>query len=149
MSAQRNHRDDCSRRPDGRSGTAALEFVCVLPALIVIVLGAADLSRIRYHENVLTNAARTGAAYGATHRATDYNYDEWEAAVVARAREEATNLPDFNAGRFEVDVTMILDADGSQRVHVETSYPFAMLIDWPGWPRQWTLRQSVSMRRYR
>ena len=130
-------------------GTAALEFVIVLPVLMVIVVGAADLSRMLHYKNVLTNAARTGAAYGATHAVSDYTYDEWVDRVEARALEEAVNLPDYNSRLIDVAVTTFDDADGSQRVQVETAYPFELLIHWPGWPKQLTLRHSVCMRRYR
>lgn len=130
-------------------GTAALEFVIVLPVLILIVVAATDLSRALYYENVLTNAARTGAAWGATHQATDYIRGDWESNVEARTLEEAAHLPEFDRDRLAVSVTETTELDGSKRVHVEAAYPFEMLIDWPGWPRELALRRSVSMRRYR
>jgi Flp pilus assembly protein TadG len=135
--------------PSKRRGTAALEFVIVLPVLMVIVIGAADLSRMLHYKNVLTNAARTGAAYGATHAVSDYTYDEWVDRVQAHALEEAANLPDYKSSLIDLTVTTFDEADGSQRVQVEATYPFEMLIHWPGWPKQLTLQHSVSMRRYR
>jgi Flp pilus assembly protein TadG len=130
-------------------GTAALEFVIVLPVLMVIVVGAADLSRMLHYKNVLTNAARTGAAYGATHAVSDYTYDEWVERVQSRALEEAANLPYCNSSLIELTVTTFDDADGSRRVQVEVTYPFELLIHWPGWPKRLTLHHSVCMRRYR
>ncbi|HUQ68631.1 MAG TPA: TadE family protein [Planctomycetaceae bacterium] len=141
---------DCRHRPPPpRRGTAALEFVIVLPVLMVIVIGAIDLSRMLHYKNVLTNASRTGAAYGATHAASDYAYDEWVARVEARSLEEAVNLPGYDGRLVDVIVTMFDDPGGAQRVQVETAYPFEMIIDWPGWPKTLTLRHSVCMRRYR
>jgi Flp pilus assembly protein TadG len=141
--------DHCPRTPSRRRGTAALEFVIVLPVLMVIVIGAADLSRMLHYKNVLTNASRTGAAYGATHAVSDYTYDDWVARVEARTLEEAVNLPGYDSRQVDITVTKFDDADGSQRVQVETTYPFEMLIDWPGWPKKLTLHHSVCMRRYR
>src|SRR5579885_2537748 len=85
------------RREGIRAGTAAVEFVIVLPALIAIVIGITDLSRVRYTENVLMNAAWTGAAYGATHQVTSYNSSDWKSTVISRVQEEAANIPSFDA----------------------------------------------------
>ena len=147
MSPVRN--DRCPRILSHHRGTAALEFVIVLPVLMVIFIGAADLSRMLHYKNVLTNASRTGAAYGATHAVSDYTYDEWVARVEARTLEEAVNLPGYDSRLIDITVTTFDDADGSQRVQVETTYPFEMLIDWPGWPKKLNLHHSVCMRMYR
>lgn len=132
-----------------RSGTAALEFVIVLPVLLVVVVGATDLGRVMYFENVLSNAAREGAAYGATHQYTDYTYDNWETRVDARTREEAAHLPAFDDGLLTVDIDAEEDLDGSRRVRVDVVYPFELIIHWPGWPNQITLSRHVTMRAHR
>lgn len=132
-----------------RRGTAALEFVIVLPVLMLIVLAATDLSRALYFDNVLCNAARAGAAWGATHQATDYTRGDWESNVESHIAEEAANLPDFDPDRLVVTVTETTEVDGSTRVRVEAAYPFELMIAWPGWPPELALERSVSMRRYR
>lgn len=149
MNPTRMHNRPDERSPLERPGAAALEFVLVLPVVMVIVVGATDLSRGLYCENVLANAARTGAAYGATHRVTDYIYDDWERRVIEKASEEAANLPDYDASELNVSVTVTTEPDGSQRVTVEATYPFELLFHWPGWPSPVTLREQVSMRGYR
>lgn len=130
-------------------GVAALEFVIVLPVFMIIVLGAVDWGRVIRVENVLMNAARCGAAYGATHRVTDYIRSDWETRVVARVAEEAAHLPDFDPDLLDASVATSDEPDGSTRISVSVSYPFQMVIDWPGWPGQITLSRTVSMRGYR
>jgi Flp pilus assembly protein TadG len=138
----------CERTRSYR-GTAALEFVMVLPVLMVIVVGAVDFSRIAHLENVLTNAARAGAACGATHGVTDYIRSDWEARIVQQTANEASHITGFDTALLNVDIETIPEADGSLRVQVSVEYPFDMIIHWPGWPDQFVLRRSVSMRRYR
>lgn len=132
-----------------RRATAALEFVMVLPVLLVIVIGAVDFSRIAHLENVLTNAARAGAACGATHGVTDYIRNEWEERIVQQTANEASHIPGYDPALLNVDIETIQEADGSLRVEVSVEYPFEMIIHWPGWPEQFVLRRSLSMRRYR
>lgn len=130
-------------------GAAALEFVIVLPVFMMIVLGAADWGRVIHVDNVLMNAARSGAAYGTTHRVTDYIRSDWESRVVACVAEEAAHLPDFHPDLLNASVATFDEPDGSTRISVNVSYPFEMVIDWPGWPGQITLSRTVSMRGYR
>lgn len=132
-----------------RRGAAALEFVLVLPVLMTIMVGAADWGRVLKVDNVLMNAARSGACYGATHRVTDYIRNDWEDRIIARVADEAAHLPDFDPDRLEVAVETFDEADGSMRVSVDVSYPFETIVDWPGSPRQITLSRTVSMRGYR
>jgi hypothetical protein len=116
---------------------------------MTIVLGAADWGRILRVENILMNAARSGASYAATHRVTDYIRTDWEDRVIARVADEAAHLPDFDPERLEVTVATFDEPDGSTRISVNVSHPFEMIVDWPGWPKQVTLARTVSMRGYR
>jgi Flp pilus assembly protein TadG len=53
------------RRPGNQRGTSTLEFVVVLPFLLLIFLVALELSRAWLTVNIMTNAAREGARWGA------------------------------------------------------------------------------------
>lgn len=121
----------------------------VLPVLMVIVVGAVDFSRIAHLENVLTNAARAGAACGATHGVTDYIRNDWEARIVEQTGNEASHIPGFDPALLNVEIDAIDESDGSLRVQVSVEYPFALIFRWPGWPQRFVLRRSVSMRQYR
>jgi Flp pilus assembly protein TadG len=130
-------------------GTAALEFVLVLPVLVLMLVGATDISRALHVRNVLSNAARCGAMYGATHQVTDYIAADWESCITACAAEEAASLPHFDPDLLQVDVSTFDDPDGSLRVQVSVSYSFELLFDWPGWPAAVLLEHQVSMRSFR
>lgn len=48
-----------------RRGVASLEFVCVLPILLLILFGSVELSRAWFTLNLMTTAAREGVRAGA------------------------------------------------------------------------------------
>ena len=51
-------------RLGNQRGTSTLEFVVVLPTLLIIFLGGLELSRAWLAANIATNAAREGARVG-------------------------------------------------------------------------------------
>jgi TadE-like protein len=52
------------RQPGNQRGTSTLEFVVVLPVLLLIFLASLELSRAWLTVNIMTNAAREGARWG-------------------------------------------------------------------------------------
>ena len=132
-----------------RGGASAVELACILPVVIALALGTVDLGRVAHYENVLSNAARVGADYGATHRLYSYNRTQWESRIIARVQQEAAHVPQFDASRLEVLVETIVQADGTLRIDVEAAYPFEMIVDWPGLPRDIDLRRRVCEQEYR
>ena len=54
-------------------GTSTLEFIVVLPTLLIIFLGGLELSRAWLAANIATNAAREGARVGVVTPATGSN----------------------------------------------------------------------------
>jgi Flp pilus assembly protein TadG len=137
------------RRSWLRAGTTALELVCVLPVLIAIILGAADLGRFAQYDNIVSNAARLGAEYGATHRRTDLNAEAWEERIVEVAQEELAHLPDFDANAVTLNLEVTDEDDDPLQVEVEVTYPFEMIVDWPGLPGQFDIRAVVAYEEYR
>ena len=51
-------------RLGNQRGTSTLEFIVVLPTLLIIFLGGLELSRAWFTANIATNAAREGARVG-------------------------------------------------------------------------------------
>jgi hypothetical protein len=49
------------------SGVAAVEMAIVLPLLILIIAGVLDLGHALYLKQIITNASREGARYGAVY----------------------------------------------------------------------------------
>lgn len=140
---------DCGRHLRDRSGTTALELACVLPVLIALVLGAADLGRFAQYDNVVSNAARLGAEYGATHRRTTFNAAVWEERVIDAVHAELVHMPDFDEGALQLSVDADEQLNGRLLVQVEVSYPFEMIVDWPGLPGEFPLRALVAYEEYR
>ncbi|MEX2287980.1 MAG: TadE/TadG family type IV pilus assembly protein [Planctomycetaceae bacterium] len=142
-----------SKRLDGnvvrRSGTAATEFVLILPVLIGIALGCVDLGRGVFSYIALTNAVREGAMYGATTGFTDFTKASWETEIRSRVTEEMQNGNDYEAADLTTSVTTETDADDTVRLTVTGTYPFETIVDWPGLPHRIELRHQVSMQRFR
>jgi Flp pilus assembly protein TadG len=126
-----------------------VELALILPVVIALALGTVDLGRVAHYENVLSNAARVGADYGATHRLYSFNRAQWESRIIARVQEEAAHLSHFDAARLQVVVETFTQADGTLRVEVEAAYPFEMTVDWPGLPGDIDLRHRTAEQEYR
>ncbi|MCB2202565.1 pilus assembly protein [bacterium] len=74
-----------------QKGQSLLEMVLLLPLLLVLVVGALEFGRLFYTKIVITNAAREGAYYLATHP-SDYNAGTGNAPnTVLAAQAEALN----------------------------------------------------------
>ena len=139
---------------DIRMGAPSLAAFCsiselILPVVIALALGTVDLGRVAHYENVLSNAARVGADYGATHRLYSFNRTQWESRIIACVQEEAAHLPQFDAARLQVVIETMTQADGTLRVEVEAAYPFEMIVDWPGLPHDIDLHRRVAEQEYR
>jgi Flp pilus assembly protein TadG len=80
------------RRLGNQRGTSTLEFIVVLPTLLIIFLASLELSRAWLTANIATNAAREGARVGVVTPPPD------------------PNNPTFNNGPALVRMTEILDA---------------------------------------
>lgn len=137
------------RCPRSRAGTTALELAIVLPVLITLILGAADLGRFAHYDNVVSNAARLGAEYGATHRRTARSADAWEQQIIAAVQEELTHLPGYDAARATLNVQATTRTPEPLLIEVEVVYPFEMIVDWPGLPAGYEVRALVTYEEYR
>lgn len=73
-------------------GAAVVEFALLLPLLVALLAGAADLARLAYHQNVLAKSVREAARYLSTVKGpntlcvypTDANWGGRTTDVVAR-----------------------------------------------------------------
>jgi len=97
-----------------QSGVAAIEFALVLPFLLLLVLGTAELGRAFYQYNTLTKAVRDGARHLSTHAIlgsteviliTDPLRDETKKLVVYGDIDGSDNpiIPKFTTGDVDVD----------------------------------------------
>jgi len=78
-------------------GQSLVEFALVLPLLLVLIITGIELGRLFFTQIVITNAAREGAYYMATH------FEDANAAANATAAAEAEAE---NSGIPEITVTL-------------------------------------------
>ncbi|MEQ9380125.1 MAG: TadE/TadG family type IV pilus assembly protein [Pirellulales bacterium] len=135
-------------RPCNR-GVAATELAIVLPLLALLALVGTDLGRATHAYLAVGNAARVGAEYGSLRNVTDYTEASWEQQIQDAVREEAEGTPTLDSASVTVDIQRSTDADDLSVITVETTYPFEMIVDWPGLPATLNLRRTVTMRQSR
>lgn len=138
--ANRNAQGRRSRR-----GVAATEFALVLPLLLLFAYASVDLSRFAYVYIALSNAARVGAEYGATHQFTSYTRPSWENQVLDAVKAEMSEVPHFDSDQLDIALTTTQGRAGSTEVRVEARYPFETVITWPGVPQIMDLRRQITM----
>jgi Flp pilus assembly protein TadG len=113
-----------SRRPAGRcrKGQAIVETALLLPILMLLVMGSADLGRVFYYAIAVTNSAREAARQGTYYDPTSGSnaYDSY-AQVLAAAQKEVPS-----------DVTLSLPA--STPSHCLTGAPSSWSIYYPTQP---------------
>jgi hypothetical protein len=117
---------------------ASAELAVVLSTLVVICLGATDYARSIYAAVTVANCARNGALYACDSAfAANTPYTSVQQAALADANG-LTSTP-------TVTSTTGTDAFGNNYVEVTVSYPFQMLVNYPGVPGSVTLTRTVRM----
>lgn len=132
-----------------RLGAVATEAAIVLPILLTMAFAAADFSRVMGMASELSNAVRSGAESGATHRPTSLTYNSWEARVRTAILEELGDSNRFDVGKVSISIALSTDSHGWQIVRITGQYPFQTAVSWPFLPNQVPLRSQVAMRQYR
>lgn len=132
----------------GRHGAAATEAALVLPILAVFLFGCADFGRAIHAQIAITNAARVGAEYGATHRFSAATRPDWEARLRASVKEEAASLAGLEPDALDVVIEIEEPAPGDLRIRVQAAYPYRTAVSWPGLPDTLHLRHQTTMRQY-
>jgi Flp pilus assembly protein TadG len=137
------------RRIPSRRGTAAVEFALAIPVLMLLAIGCCDMGRALAIYLAVSNAARVGADYGATHAYTTYTYSSWQGVVTQRAQQEMQGSSGIDPTQLAVTVSAVPEAGNLFLVTVTVSYPFSLITAWPGLPAQFNVSHSVTMQRYR
>ena len=104
-------------------GQSLVEFALILPLLLALIITAIELGRLFYTQIVITNAAREGAYYIATHL---------EDASAAANATDAAEAEAANAGipaiTVSFDPSSGWDADENVAVTVETTVTDVMIV---------------------
>jgi Flp pilus assembly protein TadG len=132
-----------------RRGVAAAELALTLPIVLLFAFAAADFGRIAHFDQIVSNAARTGAESGAIHKFTEFTRPDWAADVRQAVVNEMGNVPGYDASKLAYQLSTTTDADGLARIVVDVGYPFRTVIAWPGLPTEVNLHQRFEMREFR
>lgn len=147
---RRSNAQPCHRQSSGpRCGTAAVEFAVAIPVLMLLAIGCCDMGRALADYVAVSNAARVGAEYGATHAYSTYTYSSWQNIVTQRAQQEMQGSSGIDPTQLSVTVSTVPETSSLYLVTVTVTYPFNMITAWPGMPAQFNLTHSVTMQRYR
>jgi Flp pilus assembly protein TadG len=127
-------------------GAAAIEFAIVLPILLMVLLGATDFGRFSYSAIAVSNAARSGAAFGSMNPLDSNTQAAWHSAVRQATVDELSQSPAFDISKLTVTATSTTESGGLRRVSVQVTYPFRTIIAWSFIPSSLNLQHTVVMR---
>jgi Flp pilus assembly protein TadG len=138
-----------SRALRGESGGALVETAITAPLLMLLVVGAAEFSRVAYASLEVTSAAKAGVSYGAqqggmagdttgiTYAATNDAADVTSLKVTSVSSQYAcSDGSTFNAGCSTGHI--------EQTLTVNTQATIDPLIHVPGLPTTYTIDASAS-----
>lgn len=128
--------------PKSRCGVLMVEFAIQMPLLMLIMVGAADFSRVFYHSITVANASGVGSFYGSESNIKAANFT----MIKILAEGDAKNLTgltvtpslycDCPDGTAVDCITGTCGTYGSPRVYAKTKVEqtFRLFIPWPGVP---------------
>ncbi len=134
-------------RAHGDAGQALVETALLLPLLITVLIGAAEMARVAYAAIEVANAARAGAQYGAqsgytaqdtTGISTAASNDAYNLTGVTTTSSYTCVCSDGTASTCQpADCT---NSQIEQTLTVNTSVTIDPLIHLPGLPTTYTLK---------
>jgi len=154
---------------DSETGQAFVELALVLPMLLLIIVGAAELGRLAYAAIEVNNAARAGVAYAAQSHTTANDTNSIQlAATKEAATQDAADISgltvtvsqscscESSAGVMtsfascDKTVTNLTTCPSPSRiveyVQVQTSASVNTLFHLPGIPNTVTMQGNANMR---
>jgi Flp pilus assembly protein TadG len=130
----------CQDRSNGvRSAAAALEFVLVMPLVILLFVFAMDFCRIFYYQTTLTNCARSGAIYESdpsTQSSSPYG------STTAAAQADWPS----SMGTAPTPTVTYTTSQGATYATVTMTYTFNTLLSYTGIPATVNLTANVQVR---
>ena len=139
-----------------REGQALVELALIMPMLILLLVGTAEVGVIAYASIEVSNAALAGVSYGAQSHTTASD----SANILLAATQDAPNLTNISATTAlactcsdgtsvtcaTVGTKCVSPARIIESVTVNTSAPIDTLFHFPGIPATMTLTGSATMR---
>lgn len=153
-----------SRFRDSEHGLAVVEFAVLVPVLVLIIMGIAEIGRFAYFSVLVGNAARAGAQYGAQnlHTATDTSGMETAAlndgqnglsisGLTADSPAPTHFCQCVDSSGTATDLASCIPTDctaGTHRVvfaQVTVNGSFTSLFRYPGLPSSFTVSRTAIM----
>ena len=130
------YRDGSNR---GRRAAAAVEFVIVMPVVILLFVFAMDFCRLFYYQTVLTNCARSGAIYEAD--PTSQPQSPYASTTAAAQADWPSDL-----GTAPTPSVTYSTSGGVTYATVTMNYTFQTLLSYTGIPATVNLTANVQVR---
>jgi Flp pilus assembly protein TadG len=134
---------------DNRKAATAVEFVVLLPLLIVLCLTSVDFGRFAHAYIALGNASRVGAEYAATRSYSPSTVTAWKQRVEDAMRQDFAAVADIDPSQLVIQIDVANDAYDLHRTKITATYPFATVVSWPSIPRPLDMQRTVVFRRFR
>ena len=139
-------------RRSRQSGNSMVEMALVLTALIYLVVGAADFSRLFYTATELASSARAGAQYGSRSVVTAADTN----GMIAAARQDAPNIGTITVTPSQCTCgtsstvsacgsTYCTNAPQANYVEVDTQFTFTTVTRYPFIPSSIPLTRKAIM----
>ena len=135
------------RRLGNQRGTSTLEFIVVLPTLLIIFLASLELSRAWLTANIATNAVREAARVGVVTPPPDPNNPTFNNGPALTRMTEVLDAANITAASMSVTCSSTTcppdsQVEASVTINFETVVPlFLPMLD------QLVLQETVRMRR--
>ena len=141
-------------RPDIR-GIAAVEFALLAPILVLLVIGAADISMALFEQMVVTNAAASGAAYASQ---KGYNSSGIVSAVTSAtslslvqatpAPSEYCGCPNVSSGVVNASCGSTCPSGAKTGTYgsISARATYSLMFNIPGFPTSTVLSSTVVVR---
>lgn len=118
-----------------------VEFGLLLPLLVTLILGCVDFGRFAATYIAVTNASRTGAAFGAMNPPSSSAMEVWRQFIVQRVEEDLGSDEDL-----VVTAERHVEEGGKWRAEVTVQRTFRTMVNWPLIPSTTILSQTTEMR---
>lgn len=134
-------------------GQALLEVTLIMPAMVMMLVGAAELGRLAYAGIVVSNAARAGIQYGAQSRQVAADLSGMQTAALNDGQNVTAMTATASHYCVCADGTSSTcssgDCSGSrliEYVQVDTNANVQMLFHCPGLPASLSVKGKAIMR---
>jgi Flp pilus assembly protein TadG len=123
------------------AGTALIEFAIVLPVLVILVIGIAELGLFIYDKQIITNASREGARFGIVYSVPRKTVAAIQTVITTYASSYMVTFGAANTPRLNPAPTPCVNSGDNLTVRV--TYTYAPLIA-PNSIMTWVLPTTLS-----